>query len=98
MGTVLHELGHALGMSHEQSRPDRDQYVNIHRERIRSGKAHNFDISAKGQTLWALLRGMNIQLMYGDVDGESNVRKTSDCIIVKFLQSQDGNISALQIG
>lgn len=61
VGTVLHELGHALGMSHEQSRPDRDEYVEIHRSRIRSGKSHNFDISEKG--LGAVLRG-NLQLMW----------------------------------
>ena len=51
VGTALHEMGHALGMAHEQARPDRDKYVEIHEERIRSGKAHNFDIAPEG---WAL--------------------------------------------
>lgn len=50
VGTVLHELGHALGMAHEQARPDRDKYVEIHESRIQSGKEHNFDISSKGDT------------------------------------------------
>ena len=42
--TFMHELLHAVGFKHEQSRPDRDTYVNILWENIESGFKHNFDI------------------------------------------------------
>jgi astacin len=41
---VMHEIGHAvIGMVHEQSRPDRDDYVTIVTANVRPDKLHNFE-------------------------------------------------------
>ena len=40
-GTAVHEMMHALGFWHEQSRPDRDTWVHVIQSNIQEGKGHN---------------------------------------------------------
>ncbi|XP_064103416.1 zinc metalloproteinase nas-33-like [Macrobrachium nipponense] len=43
LGTVAHEIGHAMGCYHEQSRSDRDSHVKILMGNIIAGKEGNFN-------------------------------------------------------
>lgn len=47
-GAAVHELGHAVGFFHEQTRTDRDNYVTIYWDNIQSGMAYNFNKMTSG--------------------------------------------------
>lgn len=40
--TIIHEIGHAVGFWHEHSRPDRDEYVEVLHNHIKTGYERNF--------------------------------------------------------
>ncbi|XP_021460166.2 meprin A subunit beta [Oncorhynchus mykiss] len=62
LATVEHEFLHALGFWHEQSRADRDDYVNIMWDRIEEGKEHNFLIHGE-----SVSSALNVPYDYGSV-------------------------------
>ena len=66
-GAIQHEFLHALGFNHEQSRPDRDNYVKINYDNIQPGSQHNFDI-AKGSDSLESPYDYNSVMHYGSRD------------------------------
>ena len=42
-GNTIHEMGHAVGLWHEQSREDRDKFITVQYANITSGTEHNFN-------------------------------------------------------
>lgn len=43
VATILHEMGHTVGVWHEQSRPDRNTYVNVNYGAVIKASRSNFD-------------------------------------------------------
>uniref|UniRef100_A0A914UHL9 Zinc metalloproteinase n=1 Tax=Plectus sambesii TaxID=2011161 RepID=A0A914UHL9_9BILA len=49
LGTAAHEIAHALGFFHEQSRYDRDSFVTVNFANIQAGRAGQFDMNSPAQ-------------------------------------------------
>ncbi len=98
---VMHELAHAMGVWHEQSRADRDSYIQVNLGNVQTGKENNFDVQNGAQT-------------HGDYDFDSimhygqcafaNCTCSSACRTIECLppyqswQSQIGQKTHLSLG
>ncbi|MCR4844308.1 MAG: hypothetical protein K5843_04875 [Bacteroidales bacterium] len=50
-GTIMHEIGHSVGLIHEHCRADRDNYIIVHEENIESGKKSQFQKVSKHESV-----------------------------------------------
>jgi len=77
VGTIMHEMIHALGFWHEQSRFDRDDFVNILWDNIQPGKEHNFlKYSASQATTFGVRYNQRGIMHYGGGSFSKNGRPT----------------------
>lgn len=78
-GNTIHEIGHAIGLWHEQSRVDRDRHIKVLYENIQSGREHNFKTYAEsgydGKEFTSNLDFGSI-MMYGPYSFSSNGKPT----------------------
>ncbi len=97
-GNTIHEIGHAIGLWHEQSRVDRENYITINYENIQSGREHNFHTYAQqgmdGDEFTSSLDFGSI-MMYGPYSFSSNGKPT---ITTKTGSTYSVQRSALSTG
>lgn len=51
VGSIIHEIGHAVGLFHEHTRNDRDNFISVNWDNIASNSEFNFEILNAGTTL-----------------------------------------------
>ncbi|XP_026755052.2 hatching enzyme 1.2-like isoform X2 [Galleria mellonella] len=93
-GTVLHELLHAIGFMHEQSRPERDDFVNIIYNNIRPGTENNFRKEDKKNTNdFGVSYDYNSVMHYSEYAFSRNSQKTIEPKVSGYKLGQREGLS-----
>lgn len=91
-GRAIHELLHALGIFHEQSRADRDRYVQVHWENIGERFRGNFEKQSRVNTTYAFEYDYGSIMHYGRGFFAKDRRKPT------LTAKQLGGVDAEQLG
>lgn len=95
VGTVIHEIGHAVGLFHEHCRPDRDNYVIVNYNNVQSGKAAQFSIINTSDCVMPVPFDFNSVMLYGSFAFSSNGQATITDINGNIYYAQRSYLSNL---
>lgn len=100
-GSMIHEVGHALGLLHEHTRADRDQFINVQWANIQADKAFNFEVGISGVTDLGPYDYGSV-MHYGEYFFSKNGEKTlqpinevGDVVIGQRVQASRGDLDAI---
>lgn len=100
VGSAIHEIGHMLGLWHEQSRSDRDDFIEIVWDNVDTEYAHNFDKHVQdGKDLGAYDYGsiMHYPATAFSVNGEPTIRAKGGAPIGQRNGLSAGDIGAIRM-
>ena len=102
VSVITHEILHSLGLFHEQSRTDRDDYIDINFNNIRTSKRHNFNkYTADGYTGYNIgpFDYNSIMMYNGQITNPDFVYDTSiNTITIKNTNTATAQGDSLSIG
>ena len=100
IGAAIHEIGHALGLWHEQSRKDRDDFIQVIQANIIPSQIHNFDKHVQdGQDLgnYDYDSIMHYPAKAFSVNGEDTIKTASGAAIGQRNGLSKGDIAAVKM-